>query len=56
MERLFQSHANTTDMIVNHVSFSYIPLHGLEHIVNCFYLEDYAIGKLIPLFNMDIER
>ncbi|MEN0588135.1 hypothetical protein [Kurthia gibsonii] len=56
MERLFQAHVNTADIIVNHVGFSYISLHGIEHVVNRFYLEDYAIGKLMPLFNVDIKR
>lgn len=56
IERLFHSYTNTTDLIVNHVGYSFINLHGEEDVVNRFYLEDYAIGKLMPLFNIDIER
>lgn len=56
IERLFFSHPNTTDLIVNHVGYSFINLHGQDDVVNRFYLEDYAIGKLMPLFNIDIER
>lgn len=56
IERLFNDHPNTADVIVNHVGFSFINLHGPDHVINRFYLEDYAIGKLMPLFNIDIER
>ncbi|HAF0292490.1 TPA: hypothetical protein G9C53_004880 [Salmonella enterica subsp. enterica serovar Typhimurium var. 5-] len=56
IERLFCSHTNTTDLIVQHVGYSFITLHGQDNVVNRFYLENYAIGKLMPLFNIDIER
>ncbi|GGM40426.1 hypothetical protein GCM10011351_28210 [Paraliobacillus quinghaiensis] len=56
IERLFYSYPNTTDLIVKHVGYSYINLHGEEDVVNRFYLEDFVIGKLMPLFNIDIER
>ena len=56
IERLFENHPNTADLIVKHVGFSYINLHGKDEVVNRFYLEDYAIGKLQPLFNVDVER
>jgi hypothetical protein len=56
VERLFLPHPNTTDLIVNHVGYSFINLHGQDDVVNRFYLEDYSIGKLMPLFNIDIER
>ncbi|WP_337017083.1 hypothetical protein [Oceanobacillus massiliensis] len=56
IERLFMQHPNTADLIVNHVGYSFINLHGKDEVVNRFYLEDYAIGKLMPLFNIDIER
>lgn len=56
VERLFLPHPNTTDLIINHVGYSFINLHGEEDVVNRFYLEDFAIGKLKPLFNIDIER
>lgn len=46
----------TADLIVNHVGYSFISLHGQDEVVNRFYLEDYAIGKLMSLFNIDIER
>jgi hypothetical protein len=55
-ERLFFQHPNTADLIINHVGYSFINLHGQDEVVNRFYLEDYAIGKLMPLFNVDIER
>lgn len=56
IERLFKNHPNTADLIVKNVGFSFINLHGPEHVINRFYLEDYAIGKLMPLFNVDVER
>lgn len=56
IERLFKEYPNTADLIVNHVGFSFINLHGPNNVINRFYLEDYAIGKLMPLFNIDIER
>lgn len=56
IERLFMLHPNTADLIVNHVGYSFINLHGQDEVVNRFYLEDYAIGRLMPLFNIDIER
>ncbi|WP_416150252.1 hypothetical protein ACM26V_04495 [Salipaludibacillus sp. HK11] len=56
IERLFCEHSNTADLIVKHLGYSFISLHGQEDVVNRFYLEDYAIGKLLPLFNIDIER
>ncbi|MEW9109009.1 MAG: hypothetical protein AB2374_06635 [Cytobacillus gottheilii] len=48
--------SHTTDLIVNHIGYTVINLHGYENAVNRFYLEDYLIGKLLPLFNIDIER
>lgn len=56
IERIFHNSTNTSNIIVNHIGFSYWNLHGSNEAVNRFYLEDYAIGKLKPLFNVDIER
>jgi hypothetical protein len=56
MERLFKQHDSTSQLIVDHVGYSFISLHGEKEVVNRFYLEDYVIGKLMPLFNVDIER
>ncbi|WP_078392855.1 hypothetical protein [Shouchella patagoniensis] len=56
IERLFYLHPHTANLIKNHVEYSFIPLHGVDDVINRFYLEDYAIGKLRPLFNIDIER
>lgn len=56
IERLFPGEPNTAGLIVNHVGYSFIPLHGQDEVVNRFYLEDYAIGRLQPLFNIDVER
>lgn len=56
IERLFYQHPKTSELIVNHVGYSFINLHGKDDVINRFYLEDYAIGKLMPLFNIDIER
>lgn len=56
IERLFPGEPNTAELIVNHVAYSFIPLHGPDEVVNRFYLEDYAIRKLQPLFNIDVER
>jgi hypothetical protein len=56
IERMFKLYPNTAELIVGHVGYSFINLHGEDEVVNRFYLEDYAIGKIIPLLNIDIER
>jgi hypothetical protein len=56
IRRLFPNHPDTAELIVKHIGFSFITLHGQEEVVNRFYTEDYAIGKLKPIFNVDIER
>lgn len=54
---LFKSHKeDTSSLIVDHVGFSFIPLDGHENAVNRFYLENYAIGRLTPIINVDVER
>ena len=54
--RLFKDYDSNFELIIKHIGFSYLPLHDYEEAVNRFYLEDYAIGKLRAIFNVDIER
>jgi len=56
LERLFPSEENSLKIILENVSVSIL---GKEHTANAidrFYFEDYLIGKLKPLLNLDIER
>ena len=54
--RFFKNYDSSFELIIQHIGFSYIPLHDYDEAVNRFYLEDYAIGKLRAIFNVDIER
>lgn len=54
--RFFKGYESSFELIIQHIGFSYVPLHDYEEAVNRFYLEDYAIGKLHAIFNVDIER
>ncbi len=38
------------------IGVSWMVLDGYENSINRFYLEDYYIGKYLPVFNVDIER
>ena len=43
-------------LIMNHVHFSFVKLDTYDESVNRFYLENLAIGQLLPIFNLDVER
>jgi len=43
-------------LVRENVGYRFVSLHGDEHVVNRFYLENLAIATLQPLFNVDTER
>ena len=54
--RLFKNYDSNFELISKHIDFSYVALHDYEEGVHRFYLEDYAIGKLRAIFNLDNDR
>lgn len=56
LERMFINEADIRQLMLNNIGLSYVLLHGDAESVNRFYLEDKAIGELLPLFNIDTER
>lgn len=54
IERVFE--ISLIESLINNISVTVIDLSGYKNGVNRFYLENYLIGKYIPLFNIDIER
>ncbi|WP_052131555.1 hypothetical protein [Planococcus sp. CAU13] len=56
IKELFDGEKNIVELMVNNIHFSYIPLHGPENSVDRFYMENYFIGKLRPVLNLDVER
>jgi len=56
VEHLFPRARDTRSMVLDHVGFSFVELHGDLHAANRFYLEDMAIGAMRPCLNVDIER
>ncbi|WP_226035413.1 hypothetical protein [Aquibacillus saliphilus] len=56
INELFCNCKDTSSLIVDNIGISYINLHGAEEAINRFYLENYAIGKLMPIINVDVER
>jgi hypothetical protein len=55
LERLFQID-DVRDLIMEHVHISTVRLSCYNRAVERFYLEQYAIGSLFPLLNIDVER
>jgi len=56
IEHLFPDERNTRTIVLENVGLSYVELDGDRHAANRFYLEDMAIGRMRPPFNVDIER
>ena len=56
IERMFLKEVDIRSLLLKNIGLSYVQLHGDMESVNRFYLEDKAIGELLPLFNIDIER
>ncbi len=56
IDHLFPMENNTRSIVLEHVGLSYVELDGDKHAANRFYLEDLAIGRMRPPFNVDIER
>ena len=46
----------TRDLILDNVGLSWIVFDGDGDAANRFYLEDFAIGLMRPILNIDVER
>lgn len=53
LDRLFPDIPDTRGLAVQHLMLSYVPL---DSVVERFFLEDLAVGRLRPPFNVDTER
>jgi hypothetical protein len=56
IDRLFPKHNDTRPIALNNLALSYTKIHGNNNFAKRFFLEDLAIGKLKPIFNVDSER
>jgi hypothetical protein len=56
VDQMFPDRASTRDLVLENVGLSFVALHGDEHAVNRFYLENLAIGLMRPPLNIDVER
>lgn len=56
IERMFLDESDVRGLMLQNIGLSYVLLNGDLESANRFYLEDKAIGELLPLFNIDIER
>lgn len=56
IERMFLHEVDIRELMLHNIGLSYVLLNGDIESANRFYLEDKAIGELLPLFNIDIER
>jgi hypothetical protein len=56
MERVFLEEKDIRSLMLNNIGLSYVLLDGALESTNRFYLEDKAIGGLLPPINIDIER
>jgi|GEM_PF-1180940 len=56
IERMFLDESDIRELMLHNIGLSYVLLNGDLESANRFYLEDKAIGELLPLFNIDIER
>ena len=54
LERIFNR--TIFDEIIENIGVSWIVLDEYKNGINRFYLEDFFIGKYLPLLNIDIER
>lgn len=56
VEHLFPGSTDSRSLILDNIGLSYVELDGDAHAGNRFYLEDLAVGLMLPPFNVDIER
>jgi len=56
IEHRFPMEENIRSLILENIGLSYAILDGDEHAANRFYLENLAIGCMLPVINLDIER
>ena len=55
LDRLFPDESDTRHLVQN-LALSYVKLDGPKRFAERFFLEDFAIGRLRTLFNLDSER
>ncbi|MCX6841887.1 MAG: hypothetical protein NTX53_06380 [candidate division WOR-3 bacterium] len=53
LDRLFQKETDTRNIVRSHVLLSWVQV---DDFAERFYFENYAIGRLRPVFNVDTER
>ena len=56
LEQLFPTVRDSRNLVVENVGLSFIPLPKDDDALVRFFLEDLAIGSLVPILNVDIER
>jgi len=56
LDRLFPQFPDTRNLALQNLALSYVRLDGKQGFVRRFFLEDFAIGLLQPVFNVDSER
>ena len=54
LERVFDK--SILDDLLKNIGISWVIIDSYKNGINRFYLEDYFVGKYLPLFNIDIER
>ena len=56
LDRLFPNLQDTRPLALDNLALSYVRLQGDGAFVERFFLEDLAVGLLMPIFNVDSER
>jgi hypothetical protein len=56
IEHLFPREVNTRNLVLDNLGLSWVELHGDEHAASRFYLEDLAVGLMLPILNIDVVR
>ncbi len=56
IDRLFPNIMDTRKLVLENIAISYIKICGENNFFERFFLENYAIGLLRPIFNIDSER
>lgn len=56
LDRLFPNLLDTHPLALANLALSYVKLQGEGAFVERFFLEDLAVGLLMPIFNVDSER
>jgi hypothetical protein len=56
LDRLFPNFQDTRQLVLENLALNYVELQGTGAFVERFFLEDLAVGMLMPIFNVDSER